>query len=193
MSWASSNDAEQTGWSIAAVEKIVNSICSKFCQFALWFRWEWKRIWCFQCIPSMLHFNPPLIWNCSWSKTADFIEEFPFWILEPSPMGLISIVWYITMHCIAMAEISMSIEKEYFWGDFRLLPEFSQFLGILWCIFFHKKQSFCLCLFPEMRQTSTKIRRPSLIIFYSSQIQHFLVFQQNFRYKKIHIKWQKWI
>ena len=31
-----------------------------------------------------------------------------------------------------------------------------------------------------MRQTSTNVRMPSLTIFYSSQIQYFLVFQQDF-------------
>ena len=52
---------------------------------------------------------------------------------------------------------------------------------------------FCLRLFAEMHQTSTMVRRPSLIIFYSSKIQNFLVLQQDFRYEKIHIKWQKQI
>ena len=82
-----------------------------------------------------------------------------------------------------------SIENKCFGGDCSILLEFAQFLDMFWCIFFHKNQSFCLRFFAEMHQTSTKVERPFFMIFYSSQIQHFLVFQQDFRYKEMHIKW----
>ena len=74
--------------------------------------------------------------------------------------------WDLVMYAMfvvltnTMAEISISIEIKYFGSDCSILIEFSQFLDILWCIFFHKKQSFaCVCsLKCEMRQTSTNVR-----------------------------------
>ena len=37
-----------------------------------------------------------------------------------------------------MKDLFNSIEIRYFWGDCSILLEFSQFLDILWSIFFHK-------------------------------------------------------
>ena len=48
-----------------------------------------------------------------------------------------------------MEYLSYSVENNYFGGDCSILLEFSQFLDMLWCIFFHKNQSFCLRLFAK--------------------------------------------
>ena len=44
-----------------------------------------------------------------------------------------------------------STYNKYFGGDHSILLEFSQFLDILWCIFIHKNQSFCLRLFADFQ------------------------------------------
>ena len=46
--------------------------------------------------------------------------------------------------------IDTSIENKCFGGDWSILLKFSQFLDMIWCIFFHKNQSFCLRLFAKM-------------------------------------------
>ena len=126
-------------------------------------------------------------WICPWPQTLVVLLKLVSMELNHS-----------TIFCMAFPNLKMRTyhngwnlyfnKKKYFGSDCSILLEFSQFLDLLWYIFSQKKCLFACVSSCNCVRLAKKSEGP-LIIFHSSQIQHSLVFEQDFRYKEIHIKW----
>ena len=84
--------------------------------------------------------------NFHWTPGRNFTNEGIWYTIRKDTIAcgfpmtfhqITNMTWKIS----TMVEISLSIENKYFGGDCNILLEFSQFLDMLWCIFFHKNQS----------------------------------------------------
>ena len=82
---------------------------------------------------------------------------------------------------ITVKDLLHSIEINYFWDDNNIIATFTIIPSMHFYVF---KMARLLLLLAQMRQNSTEAGRPSLIIFNSSQIQQFHVFQQELGIKK---------
>ena len=100
---------------------------------------EWKKkVW--------VNFKRKVLYFRSSNHTASEIRPATKSDIEVKTVSVTLVVeWHSTVEYLFY-----SIENKCFGGDCSILLEFSQFLDMIWCIFFHKNQSFCLRLFAKM-------------------------------------------
>ena len=86
------------------------------------------------------------------------MNQLPFWQEEMCLNTVYILGQWVLNACFPLCwsahstveHLCYSIENNYFGGDYSILLELSQFLDMLWCMFFHKNQSSCLRLFTKM-------------------------------------------